>query len=217
VQRKVLLQQGKIKPKPDPRRRVEGSPDLSPESNLGEGNVCRTDLAANLPNQMGLRGTTTSNTPERTTRRNTTCTQPQGAGEQGKGWVGLYQQGQYQQGRNGQSRGTQQQWTNQCDARHPKIKALIDPLLAKDNRIPVKAICQASRVQLYDMPGLQKYRDSTGRSTICWNSVLKGCGWTKCPLRKVGGHVPREEITDGFANAICNKLGKGVLYLMTTH
>ncbi len=98
-----------------------------------------------------------------------------------------------------------------------KIKALIDPLLAKDNRIPVKAICQASGVQLYDMPGLQKYRDSTGRSTICWNNVLKGCGWTKCPLRKVGGHVPREEIMDGFANSICDKLGKGVLYLMTNH
>jgi hypothetical protein len=144
-------------------------------------------------------------------------TQPQGAREQGKGRVGLYQQGQYQQGRNGQIRGTQQQWTNPRDARHPKIKALIDPLLAKDNRIPVKAICQASGVQLYDMPGLQKYRNSTGRSTICWNNVLKGCGWTECPLRKFGGHVPWEEITDGFANAICDKLGKGVLYLMTNH
>jgi hypothetical protein len=98
-----------------------------------------------------------------------------------------------------------------------KIKVLINPLLAKDNRIPVKAICQASGVQLYDMPGLQKYRNSTGRSTICWNNVLKGCGWTKCPLRRVGGHVPREEITDGFTNAICDKLGKGVLYLMTNH
>ncbi len=72
VRRKVLLQQGKIKPRPDPRRQVERSPDLSPESNLGEGNVCQTNLAANLPNQMGLRGTTTSNTPKQTTRRNTT-------------------------------------------------------------------------------------------------------------------------------------------------
>jgi hypothetical protein len=144
-------------------------------------------------------------------------TQPQGAREQGKGRGGSYQQGQYQQGRNGQSRGTQQQWTNPRNARHPKIKALIIPLLAKDNRIPVKAIYQASKVQLYDMPDLQKYCNSTGLSTICWNNVLKGCGWTKCPLRKVGGHVPREEITDGFADAICDKLGKGVLYLMTNH
>ncbi len=72
-------------------------------------------------------------------------------------------------------------------------------------------------MQIYDMPGLQKYQDSTGRSTICWNNVLKGCGWTECPLKRVGGHVPWEEITDGFADAVCDKLGKGVMYLMNNH
>jgi hypothetical protein len=72
VRWKVLLQQGKIKPRPDPGRRVEGSTDLSPKFNLGEGNVCRTDFATNLPNRMGIRGSTTSNTPEQTTRNSTT-------------------------------------------------------------------------------------------------------------------------------------------------
>ena len=149
-------------------------------------------------------------------------TQPQGQGEPAEGRSGTYQQaqhqqGQHQQGRQGQVRGSQHQGTTPRDARHPKIKALLDPLLAKDNRISVKTICHASGVQIYDMPGLQKYRDSNGRSTICWNNVLKGCGWTECPLKRVGGHVPREEITDGFADAVCDKIGKGVTYLMTNH
>jgi hypothetical protein len=52
---------------------------------------------------------------------------------------------------------------------------------------------------------------------ICWNNVLKGCSWNECPLQKIGGHVPRKEITDGFANAVCNKLGKGVIYIMNNH
>ena len=150
-------------------------------------------------------------------------TQPQGQGDTGEGRSGTYQQAQYQQGqpqqgRQGHVKGSQhQRGTTPRDARHPKIKALIDPLLAKDNRISVKTICQASGVQIYDMPGLQKYRDSNGQSTICWNGVLKGCGWAECPLKRIGGHVPREEITDGFADAICDKIGKGVTYLMTNH
>ncbi len=74
-------------------------------------------------------------------------TQLQGGGDQGKGKGGAYQHGnQYQQGWTGgnqyqqQGHGYLQPWTSPRDARHPKIKVLIDPLLAKDNRISVKAI-----------------------------------------------------------------------------
>jgi hypothetical protein len=109
--------------------------------------------------------------------------QPQGGGDQGKGKGGASQHGnQYQQGWTGgyqyqqQGRGNPQPWTSPRDARHPKIKALIDPLLAKDDQISVKAICRACGVPMYNLPGLAKYHDSTGRSTICWNNVLKGCG-----------------------------------------
>jgi hypothetical protein len=45
----------------------------------------------------------------------------------------------------------------------------------------------------------------------------KGCGWSQCPLKCIGGHVPRKELTDGFAEAVCNKLGKGVTYLIHNH
>jgi hypothetical protein len=79
----------------------------------------------------------------------------------------------------------------------------MDPLLATDFRILVKAICQACNVPMYDLPGLPKYQDSTGRLTICWNNMLKGCGWSECPLKRIGGHVFRDKITNGFANAVC--------------
>jgi hypothetical protein len=64
--------------------------------------------------------------------------QLQGGSNQGEGKGGAYQHGnQYQQGWTGgnqyqqQSCGNLQPWTSPRDARHPKIKALIDPLLAK--------------------------------------------------------------------------------------
>jgi hypothetical protein len=150
--------------------------------------------------------------------------QPQGGSDQGKGKGGAYQHGnQYQQGRTGgnqyqqQGRGNLQPWTSPRDVRHPKIKALINPLLTKDNQISVKAICRACGIPMYDLPGLAKYCDSTGRSTICWNNILKGCGWSKCPLKRISSHVLYKELTDGFAKAVCNKLGKRVTYLIHNH
>jgi hypothetical protein len=70
---------------------------------------------------------------------------------------------------------------------------------------------------MYNLLGLAKYRDSTSRPTIFWNNNLKGCGWSKFPLKRIGGHVPCKELTDGFAKAVCNKLGKGVTYLIHNH
>jgi hypothetical protein len=84
----------------------------------------------------------------------------------------------------------------------------MDPLLAKDFCILVKTLCQACSTPMYELPGLPKYRDSTGQSTICWNNLLKGCGLSECPLKRIGSHVPREDITDSFADAVCDKLDK---------
>jgi hypothetical protein len=70
---------------------------------------------------------------------------------------------------------------------------------------------------MYKLPILPKYRDSTGQSTICWNNMLKGCSWSECPLKCIGGHVPCDEITNSFAVAVCKKLGKGVTYLINNH
>jgi hypothetical protein len=70
---------------------------------------------------------------------------------------------------------------------------------------------------MYNLPGLAKYRDSTGHSTICWNNVLKGCGWSECPLKCIGARVSCKELTDGFTKEVCNKLGMGVTYLIHNH
>jgi hypothetical protein len=47
--------------------------------------------------------------------------------------------------------------------------------------------------------------------------MLKGCGWSECSLKCIGGHVPHDEITDGFANSVYDKLGKGVTCLLNNH
>ncbi len=141
------------------------------------------------------------------------CLQPRGGGNQGDGRGNPYQQGaQYQQ----ECKPTPA-FTSPREARHPKIKALMDPLLAKDFCILVKTLCQACNTPMYEFSGLPKYRDSTGQSTICWNNLLKGCGLSECPLKHIGGHVPRKDITNVFANAVCNKLSKGVTYLINNH
>jgi hypothetical protein len=93
----------------------------------------------------------------------------------------------------------------------------MDPLLSKDFSISVKAICQVCNVHMYGLPGLPKYQDSIGRSTICWNNILKGCSWSECPLKHIGGHEPCDKITNGFTDAVCNELGKGVTYLLNNH
>ncbi len=50
---------------------------------------------------------------------------------------------------------------------------------------------------------------------ICWTNVLRGCTYKDCPFKPQGGHVARNDITDGFADAVCDKLGKGVMYVMS--
>jgi hypothetical protein len=199
---------------------MEGLPNITFKSYYGQSDVCRTNHMPNVPGRMrdGHGLTAYQQRLHQTTRskatwRNTTSRRPHGGDHQGDGKGNPYQPGaQYQQGRK-----ITPTWTSPREAQHPKIKALMDPLLAKDFCISVKAICQACNVPMYDLPGLPKYQDSTGRSTICWNNMLKGYSWSECPLKCVGGHVPCDKITDSFDDAVCNKLGKGVTYLLHNH
>jgi hypothetical protein len=34
-----------------------------------------------------------------------------------------------------------------------------------------------------------------------------------CPFKPQGGHVPQNDIMDKFADAVCDKLGKGFMYV----
>ncbi len=74
---------------------------------------------------------------------------------------------------------------------------------------------RGGNVSINDLPRLPKYQDSSGGSTICWTNVLRGCRYKDCPFKPQGGHVARNDITDGFADAVCDKLGKGVMYIIS--
>ncbi len=124
--------------------------------------------------------------------------QSQGGGNQGEGKGRQDPHGnQYQQSRTSgnqyqqQGCGNPQTWTSPRDTRLPKIKVLIDPLLANDNQISVKAICKASNVPMYDLPGLAKYCDSTGHSTICWITSLRDADGLNAPSLRSNRNEPR--------------------------
>ncbi len=113
-----------------------------------------------------------------------------------------------------QSIGTK--WIHPRKLRHSIIKALIDPVLAKvGNCFAIWDILRGGNVSINDLPRLPKYQDSSRWSTVCWTNVLRGCTCKDCPFKLQGGHVACEYITDGFADAVCDKLGKGVMYIMS--
>ncbi len=74
---------------------------------------------------------------------------------------------------------------------------------------------RGGNVSINDLPRLPKYQESSRWLTICWTNVLRGCTYKDCPFKPQGGHVARDDITDGFADAVCDKLGKGVMYVMS--
>ncbi len=98
------------------------------------------------------------------------------------------------------------------DVRHPKIKTLMDPYLARyNNYINLSAILTAANKQITDLPSLPNYCTPTGASFICWNTVLGRCfRGERCKYYK--GHVQKNDLMDEFADAVNNCIGKGVLY-----
>ncbi len=113
-----------------------------------------------------------------------------------------------------QSSGTK--WIHPHELQHSKIKALIDPVLARvGNRFVIWNILRGGNVLINDLPTLPKYQDSSRRSTICWTNVLRGCTYMDCPFNPQGGHVTWDDNMDGFVVAVCDKLGKGVMYVMS--
>ncbi len=66
--------------------------------------------------------------------------------------------------------------------------------------------------QLMTYPGYQSIRKAADGQPFF---VLRGSSYKDCPFKPQGGHVARDDITDGFADAVCDKLGKGVMYVMS--
>ena len=110
----------------------------------------------------------------------------------------------------------QQARTPTEDFRHIKIIALMDPYLAKHNNyINLSAILTASGKIMRDMPTLPNYCTPTGTAYICWNNVLGRCfRGRRCKFIK--GHVRKGEVTDEFAEAVADCIGKGVLFYTET-
>ena len=98
------------------------------------------------------------------------------------------------------------------DIRHQKIKAMMDPYLAKyNNYINISEILTASNKRFSDLPTLPNYTTPTGSSGICWNTILGRCFKGKrCRYNR--GHVRKADVTDEFAEAVTECIGKGVLY-----
>ncbi len=64
-----------------------------------------------------------------------------------------------------------------------------------------------------DLPTLPNYTNSQWRSSICWNWVLGHCGYGRACIFRCE-NVKREDITEMFANVVCDVIGKGVVQLM---
>jgi hypothetical protein len=88
----------------------------------------------------------------------------------------------------------------------------MDPYLAKyNNYINLSEILTASNKRITDMPTLPNYTTPTGSSCICWNTVLGRCfKGRQCRYSK--GHVRKADMTDEFAEAVAECIGKGVLH-----
>ncbi len=72
-------------------------------------------------------------------------------------------------------------------------------------------ILDAAGKRQTDLPTLPKYLHPTGRSFLCWSSVLGQCTFRECRFRKEGGHPLPGDITDDFADRVIDVIGKGVI------
>jgi hypothetical protein len=71
-------------------------------------------------------------------------------------------------------------------------------------------ILAAVNISWEDLPTLPDFVDDQGKSMICFNHVCGHCPFRPCHLRK--GHVPKDKITDAWAESLWRKIEPGVLY-----
>ncbi len=117
---------------------------------------------------------------------------------------------QQQQGQRGQ--GNAGRGAPQEDIRHPKIKRLMDPYLARyNNHISLSKILNAAGKMMKDLPTLPNYCTPTGKSYLCWNSVLGKCFRGK-RCRYSRGHIHKADFTEEFATGVSDVISKGVLF-----
>jgi hypothetical protein len=84
---------------------------------------------------------------------------------------------------------------------------MADYLAIRGTRVQLTYILDASNKRITDLPTLPDYMEND-RPFICWAHILGRCGFQKCAFIK--GHVPRDKISDKFADTVVNTINSGV-------
>jgi hypothetical protein len=90
---------------------------------------------------------------------------------------------------------------------HPVIKAAMLPYYSRVGRLQITRIMALADATWDDMPRLQKYVNKDA-NTLCYNYVLGKCNPKFCTHKS--GHAAMADVTDDFANTICNLLQPGL-------
>ncbi len=98
---------------------------------------------------------------------------------------------------------------NFIDKHHPKITAMMEPLLTKfRGRCLVSNILMASGKRFDSLPWLDAY--PTGK---CWLQAIATCPYSsQCTF--AGGHMKKSDLSDAHANAVVGAMQEGVTALV---
>jgi len=99
-------------------------------------------------------------------------------------------------------------WVNEC---HPKIAAMMEPLLAKYwGRCSVSNILTASNKWFDSLPRLDAYPEG-----VCWLNSIAICPYgSQCQCAFAAGHMKKGEITEAHADGVVGAMQEGVTALV---
>ena len=100
--------------------------------------------------------------------------------------------------------------TNWEETRHPKIQAMMEPLLTKyRGRCSVSSILTEGGKRFDSLPRLDAYPNG-----ICWLNSIASCPYgDQCSY--AGGHLPKGTLTDAHADEVVATLQAGVTAMVT--
>jgi hypothetical protein len=96
------------------------------------------------------------------------------------------------------------------ETRHPKIQAMMEPLLTKyRGRCSVSSILTESGKRFDSLPRLEAYPNG-----ICWLHSIVSCPYgDQCSY--AGGHIPKGTLTDAQADEVVGAMQAGVTAMVT--
>jgi hypothetical protein len=84
---------------------------------------------------------------------------------------------------------------------------MADYLSTRGTRVQLTEILDAANKRITDLPTLPDYMEN-GKPFICWAHILGHCSYPNCAFLK--GHVPKDKITEKFADEVVAILNSGV-------